>query len=232
MNELNFTLKNTAKVALAALLFVAFGTSVSAQKNIHFGLKAVPGLYWVKSSTDGAQSDGAGFGFGYGAMLEFGLTENYYIVTGVDIVSASTKLKQDFITPTNTVVYQGQSTIQYLQVPLFLKLKTQSIGAIKYFGQFGLGTGFALNAKNKYDVITTDNTGTKTVSTSDSNKDEVFFLREALLIGLGLEYNLAGSTSIVAGVTYDNGFTPVLKDKSTNAKLTSKGITLTVGILF
>ncbi len=240
MNLLNSTITKTVKLAFLFLLVMATGVSTMAQKNINFGLKAAPGIFWLKSSDDTTKGDGSKFGFGYGAMLEFGLTDNYYLVTGVDLVTIGAKTKYEATFGTYKVSSTSQSTIQYLQIPLFLKMKTKEIGMMKYFGQFGLGTGFALSSKNKYESTTTTTTTTGTVVTtsnsSDTKKDEIFFLREALLIGAGFEYNISGSTSLVVGVTYDNGFTPVLRNKNASGKenpsLRSKGVILTVGILF
>lgn len=236
MNLSNYTITKTVQLAFVFLLVMATGVSTMAQKNINFGLKAAPGIFWLKSSDDTTKGDGSKFGFGYGAMLEFGLTDNYYLVTGVDLVTIGAKTKYEASLGTSKINSTSESTIQYLQIPLFLKMKTKEVGMMKYFGQFGLGTGFALSSKNKSETTTTTGTVVTTSNSSDTKKDEIFFLREALLIGAGFEYNISGSTSLVVGVTYDNGFTPVLRNKNASGKenpsLRSKGIILTVGILF
>ncbi|MBI2271878.1 MAG: PorT family protein [Bacteroidetes bacterium] len=232
MNRSNTKINKIVKLALAVLLAITIGNQMTAQKNIHFGLKVVPGVYWLSSTEDSTKNDGTRFGFGYGAMLEFGLTDNYYLVTGVDMVAAGAKSITDIKAGTLTGTSASNFNIQYLQIPLFLKMKTKEIGMIKYFGQFGLGTGFALSVKNSW----TTTIGTTVTTGSDTKKDNIFPLRESLLIGLGLEFNIAGSTSIVAGATFDNGFTPLLKKEDSNGKelpsLKSKGVTFTVGVLF
>ena len=73
-------------------------------------------------------------------------------------------------------------------------------------------------------------------------KQDVGLFRVALNIGLGVEYGLVGSTVLVAGVNYSNGFTNTLKKNSpdlrsgTNAAITQKAtsnfISLTVGVIF
>ncbi|MCC6601038.1 MAG: hypothetical protein IT223_10245, partial [Crocinitomicaceae bacterium] len=37
-------------------------------------------------------------------------------------------------------------------------------------------------------------------------KDDTRLFRTSLIMALGIEYNLSGSTSLVAGVTFNNGF--------------------------
>jgi hypothetical protein len=41
--------------------------------------------------------------------------------------------------------------------------------------------------------------------------DDIALFRTSLIAGLGIEYNISGNTSIVAGVIYNNGFGDVLK---------------------
>lgn len=232
MNRSNTKINKTVKLAFAVLLATTLATQMLAQKNIHFGLKVVPGVYWLSSTEDSTKNDGTRFGFGYGAMLEFGLTDNYYLVTGLDMVAAGAKSITDIKAGTIAGTSASNFNIQYLQIPLFLKMKTKEIGMIRYFGQFGLGSGFALSVKNSW----TTTIGTTVTTGSDTKKDNIFPLRESLLIGLGLEFNIAGSTSVVAGATFDNGFTPLLKKEDSNGKslpsLKSKGITFTIGVLF
>lgn len=232
MNVLNTSIYKSTKIIFAVLILTVFSKGIKAQKNIHFGLKVVPGIYWLTSADDSTKNGGSLFGFGYGAMLEFGLTDNYYIVTGLDIVAAGAKAKQEVTAGTLKASTVSTMNIQYLQLPVFLKMKTNAIGMIKYFGQFGLGTGIALSAKNSWETTI----GSTVTKGSDTKKDNLFPLRESLLIGAGLEYNLSGNTSIVTSVAFDNGFTNILKEKNssgkTNPVLKSKGITLTVGILF
>ena len=37
--------------------------------------------------------------------------------------------------------------------------------------------------------------------------------KASLIVGAGLEFNFSGNTSAMIGVTYNNGFTNILKDK-------------------
>lgn len=232
-------MNTTFKNIFTTLLLIVFAFTINAQdKNFHFGLKGNGGFYWLKSNDDTTKGNGSKFGAGYGLMLEFGFTPNYYLLTGLEVQDMGARSKADIKTSVYTSLTTSSSSVRYLEVPLLLKMKTKEIGMMKYFGQFGLKTGFALSAKNSSTNVTTFGNVATTTSSSDTKKDDIFPLREALLIGLGAEYNLSGNTSIVFSACYDNGFTPLLNKKNhavssiTNPKLFSKGIVISLGVIF
>jgi hypothetical protein len=120
--------------------------------------------------------------------------------------------------------------LKYLEIPLTLKLRTNEIGYITYWAQVGVGLGFNIKAKGddeidhkKIDVSTNetsvwedagarvvDLTGDNAIKENDISKDINLF-RTSLIVGGGIEYNLSGDASLVAGVVFNNGFNNVLK---------------------
>jgi hypothetical protein len=150
------------------------------------------------------------------------------------------------------LINERKYTITYVTLPLTLKLRTKEIGSLKYFGMFGVNSSFRVAAKATDEVqklsTTTGNwLSPETISKSDIKKDVNLF-NEALNMGLGVEWNLSGSTSLVIGANYLLGFTNVVKKESdylnkytesgpaygTSLKqsLKANSIALTVGILF
>jgi hypothetical protein len=243
MKVINTNIRKHVKWNLAALLsvFLGFGTfAQQKERNIHIALIATPGIYWL-SSTAPASNHGAKFGFGYGANIEFGLTETIYFITGLEVNAAGANYKStDSVASMKSGrvfnTYTGNENIQYLKIPLFFKMKTKEIGMLKYFGQIGLGSGIAISNRMSW---TNSATGTALASSGTNEKTaDLNLIRESLLIGAGMEYNLSGSTSLVGSIMFDNGFTPVLPGNgitpsgNPNPVLYSKGITLTIGILF
>lgn len=204
--------------------------ATSTTKKFNFGLKAAPGIGWFKPESSKQTSDGAKFNFGYGIMTEFNFTDNYCFATGLEVNHVKGATRQ-------TIAFGEVSStlkIQYLTLPLTLKMKTKEIGAMKYFGQFGVGNSFAL--KSKADVRTNFSGNVTTYNNVDADSS-VAMIRESLLIGLGAEYNLVGSTSAVFSVMYDNGFTNLNSKEARRSlsypgKLSSKAIIVTLGILF
>ena len=142
----------------------------------------------------------------------------------------------------------------YLTIPLTLKMQTQEIGMMTYFGQFGLNNSFRLKAKADDNVIhiATDNI-TEQEATTLTNLDiaqDMNVYYAALNVGAGAEMNLVGSTSLTFGLNFLYGLSPVVKSSSDyirhqmnnltgigqadpfTQKITSRAVQLTIGILF
>ena len=250
------------KILLIPVVFVLLITSKTliAQDSgnshmFHFGLKAAPALCWLAPSNKKFTDISSRFGFGYGLMTEFGFSKNYAFSTGLEILNSGGKigfpkspdstfytvLNQD-VTPNRNdtfLLVQRTYKLQYINVPLLLKLKTNQIGSMTYFGQFGFDVSFKWKATSDDDVISK---GIESTLNDVTISKDINFIRLALNVGLGAEYNLAGSTSLVFSVIYNNGFTNTLRnpskmlfDKKFSAlaqKAVSNYVALTVGVLF
>ncbi len=175
-------------------------------------------------------------------MAEFALSDNYALATGFDIAYCGGKLKypsSQSINDTNLTAYgvlHRKYGCKYIEIPLALKMKTKEIGYITYFGEFGIGTGFNLNAKANDEFIITGVAGSITNDGKDV-KEDVSFFRESLILSLGIEYSLGGSTSLILGATFNNGFTDILTgknaiDTSIKEKAISNYLEINVGVIF
>lgn len=201
-------------------------------KNFHFGLNVMPGLYWLKANSSNNASNNSSFGFGYGVNLEFYFTQNYGFVTGLEVTSFGAKYTN---TETNSNILLDSTTahdykLQYLEIPLGFKFKTQAIGLMKYFGVVGLNPGIRLKATDDYTVTIPSGSNYSYSKNNVSINSETSIVRLAFTIGAGFEYNMAGTTSLQVAVNYDNGFLNINSDSKSS--ILSKGVTLTVGILF
>lgn len=187
-----------------------------------------PGLAWMKPDSKFITNEGNVFRFGFGLMVDKHFTENYAIGTGLEVSRFGGKLSfketgrvggQDLVWQTNR-----EYDLRYVEIPLTLKLRTNEIGYITYWGQFGVVAGLNIRAKSNdeidYELVkytTETSTGWQktdlpSVSSEDNDiKDDIQIFRVGLLIAGGIEYGLSGNTSLVAGVTYNNGFTNTLK---------------------
>jgi len=65
---------------------------------------------------------------------------------------------------------------------------------------------------------------------NENISDEVKLFTLGYFIGAGIEYSIAGSTAIVVGITYTNGFIDITPDS--NNKVTLSNFALRLGILF
>jgi hypothetical protein len=172
--------------------------------------------------------------------------------TGYDAYTSTTQTRYEPF-----LINERKYMITYITLPITLKLRTKEIGALTYFGQFGVNSSFRIAAKATDQIqrpsATTSGWGTpETISKSDVKKDVSLF-NEALNVGLGVEYNISGTTSLVIGANYLLGFTNVVKSKSDYLRKTtydstgypnppegtelkqslkSNSIALTIGVLF
>lgn len=196
-----------AKISLFVLAFVvAVSSIVNAQSDndskFNFGLKLSPTLAWFKAG-EGVKSDGAKIGFAYGLIADINFAKNYCFETGIDVTYRGGKFKDDI-----------SLTLQYVELPITLKLKTNEIGYMTYFGRVGFAPGVNIRT-----------TGDDNLKKSDINPVNV-----ALIVGLGAQYSLGGKTALLFGLTFNNGFTDVIEAK--NFKATSNFIALDLGIMF
>jgi len=200
------------------------------EKAFRFGFHVAPNIGWLKPDAKGYSSDGPVMGFTWGLIGDFSLTENYFISSGFNLTFNNGKLKYPYAHDT---VLNRKYNIKSLEIPLVLKIKTNEFGKFRYFGKIGLGTSFRLSAKGKDEYTS----GSVTMKETNNIDSDVRLLRESLIVGAGAEYSLTEDMSAFVGITFDNGFTNILKGKNTvNTSVDQYAITnyfeLNVGILF
>ena len=233
------------------LVFGMLITQLSfAQGEFRFGLKGSSNFGWVGGTSKNIVNDGTTVAFGYGIMGDYYFKPNYGI--SAEIMLSNIKSK---FTVTEPLVFNSvpgdtvndlryEYNIQYLDIPLTMKFRTKEIGDMTYFGQFGVSMGFALNAKTS--IVSTGlpkfisdqepteyrvNGAEGDAFTVNNFDDKVFLFRLPLIIGGGVEYKMAGSTSLQIGVRIANAFTDMfVKDKTAIAK--NNYVALSVGVLF
>lgn len=216
--------------------FAATGT-LNAQNDVtskfHFGLKASPTYSWLKPDGDGLGSDVGKIGISYGLITEFAISKNYAFATGLEITYRGgnyTNLSVDVDGSGNKRSASIKQNLQYVEIPLGLKLKTNEIGYIKYYGLFGLLPGVLVKAKKNVDY---DNASIIDIENS-GNQSKFYFFNVHLNVGAGIEYNLGGNTSFTAGLHYNNGLMDIYKGTKdeTPAQFRTDAIVLNLGILF
>ena len=222
-------------VVFASTTMMVLGQNSDFQK-FHFGLKASPTINWLRVDEEGWESDGSRIGMSYGLMTEFAITKNYAFATGLEINYRGGK----YVGPIIGIDGAGNQTIeeaiitqklQYVEIPLGLKLKTNEIGYITYYGLFGALPGFLVKAKQNVDFEK------PTIEDKENNGNQSMFyaINAHLNVGAGIEYNLGGNTSLTAGIHYNNGLLDIYKgpkDQDLSAQLRTDAIVLNIGIFF
>ncbi|MEX2595531.1 MAG: hypothetical protein WEC59_01280, partial [Salibacteraceae bacterium] len=105
--------------------------------------------------------------------------------------------------------------LQYLNVPLLLKMRTNEIGYMTYFGAIGFDLGIRTRAfaNNRYEW--------KQDNFIQEEKDlniqrEISLFRLAINLTVGGEFNLSGNTNAYVGIGWHNTFTNMFQNSPTN----------------
>lgn len=248
-------------------------TSLSAQtKPWKIALHVDPNVSWIKPDSKYITAGDNKLNFGFGVSIDKMFTDNYAIGTGFNVLNtggALTYYKYGATEDGARAISLLERTykLRYLEIPVTLKLRTKEIGYITYWAQVGVGLGVNIRSKSDETIDykkleyqdSTDNTTRWLDATSVTDQsiedediaDDISIFRAGLIVAGGIEYNLAGDASIVAGVCFNNAFTNILKGQgvaSTNnepefnlidnspkqfdLKGISNALSLQVGILF
>ncbi|MFM2206566.1 MAG: hypothetical protein RL213_541 [Bacteroidota bacterium] len=215
-----------------------------------FGMKATPALDWFRSDTKDVKNDGSLLRASYGFIANFRLSNNYFLCSGIDVNYKGGKLNKVSVNTvrvspndsTITTTYDMDLRTNYVELPISMLLKTNEIGYIKYFLQAGIAPG--INVRANYDgTVKTQTTSpgfTNTAVQEYEDEDiaaDINLFNLSMVLGAGIEYNLSGSTSLVAGITFSNGLIKVTDKKADNpvldgAKIAANMLGLSIGVLF
>ena len=207
--------KSTLTLTAAFLL----ATGIHAQdgvKPMRLGLEIAPNMGWISTDEKGVESDGNKTGYRFGLLGDFRMgSDNYFFSTGLFLNNLGAKVKVG----EDTSAISSEAKYQFVEVPITIKLKTNEIGYMTYFGQIGFDAGFRVAAKAKAGD-----------GEFEDISDTANMLRMALAVGGGLEYNFSGNTSLILGLKYSNAFTSINDGDGAKAKL--HYFAVTVGALF
>ncbi len=210
--------------------FLITTVAMAQEKEWKIALHVDPNVAWMKPDNKNIDAGAMKIKFGFGIMIDKMFTDNYAFGTGLNILNTGGTLTyfDRAIKENHSVVREVQRTynLKYLEIPLTLKLRTNEIGYITYWAQFGVGLGFNIKATGdnelKYvvqDFGTTDSSSwllsdfKKESTEDDIIKDDIRLFRTSLIIAAGIEYNLSGNAGILAGISFNNAFSNVLNSK-------------------
>jgi len=202
--------KTTIRIAL--FIFLLSSIEGYAQgSSVRLGLKIAPAISWMNPNENNYKYNGATAAVSFGFISEFHFTERYAISTGFNFSFLGGNLQYPYAKSPDTGTMSRKYSFRYLEIPLMIKMKTREYGSFSFYGQIGFGTDFLLRTKVTDDFLT-QNHGT----ISDKiNTNETSLIREAILVGLGTEYKIDESLSLLIGLSYSNSLNNVLQGKNT-----------------
>lgn len=219
---LNFTKRLFAPVVLIAGMILSntavgqdyynhSGSSRFDQDNFQLGLSINPNIGWLRYNDDGYDGSSK-MGFSYGLIADLGFARNYYFSTGLLINSIDSKLTD----PSGNEY--DLMRLQYVDIPLTIKLKSAENDLGRFYGQFGFTTGVKVSDKQRLVGETKKN---------EIPKTDVF--RLGLQIGGGAEWKLNDNLSVLTGLTFNNGFTRAVNNAG---KPKTSFVALNLGLFF
>lgn len=195
------------RTLLALLLLGSINLFAQDASQVRLGLTAHPNFGFLK--VENGKGNGLSTGFSYGLISDFEFAENYCFATGLTVTTingtGSIINYAPYHTGATNADYDVKFKMQYLEIPLSVKLKTDENNDMKWYGQFGLTTDFRIGAKQDVEQ------GNTTLRDDEKATDNTKFFRAGMIIGGGVEYRLSGKTSLLGGLTYNNGLTNIAK---------------------
>lgn len=219
--------KPIMKKLLPLFMLLLLFLSVQAQEqNIRFGFQLSPTIGWLSTNDNLINANGPNLGLKLGMTGDVYFQENYAITSGIGFYfnAGGTLFFEESVDSLNiwTEVdipnfegpYRGGTdfkySLQFVEIPIGLKLRTREFGYIRYYLQPEMTIGFRTQARGQVENVTEIDPDEKYDISSATN-----ILNLSWGIGGGIEYNISTTTSLVGGLAFQSGFADVTRDRNT-----------------
>ncbi len=243
-------LKSIAYKGFFALLIITSLEANAQDQRFRVGMKFSGNLSWFSPVSKNIDRVGTTLGYSYGLMGDYNFQKYYALSAELLFTEIGGSMqhrdllmsKNDSSTVKNHSDVRYDYRLKYVQLPISIKFKTKEFGYWTYWAQFGTSPSFLTTAiadiSGKTVESAFDDPTNIRVNKKENDdyhftnfEDKVFLLRMPLMIGAGVEYKLAGNTSLYGGIRVDNDFINTFNaDDATNAK--SRFVSLNVGVFF
>lgn len=207
---------------LACMLVAITGWS---QNDLRFGFQMSPTLSRITTDNNRINPNGPNLGLKLGMIGEYNFRENYSFSTGIgfhfnaggtilyeDILDTISIWREADIPGSN--IYPGGTnfkySMQYVEIPLGLKLRTREFGYLRYFLEPQVQLGFRTQARG----VIKNATGVDAEEKFNISSAVNLFNLSWGLSG-GIEYGVSDNTALVAGFGFQSGFADISKNKGT-----------------
>ncbi|SRR6056297_350457 len=241
-------MKHQLFIVIISLIFA--GGPLMAQdsfKNIRFGPEVSPQISWMYTNNNQINSAGNNFGLKLGLMGEYYFTENYALTGGLGLafntggtlnhdIGGQLLGRSELSMPNLNTLDDGAEikySMQFVELPIGLKMKTRQFGYISYYAHLPVFT-LSILTRSRGDIMASNASATN----ENISRDTRFF-NFSWGFGGGAEYSVSPETSLVFGLYYQQSMIDITRDKGTlrtGEEEDSKGsfgiITLRLGVLF
>jgi len=208
---------------IASLITILFltGSIAFGQSPFRFGFQLSPNFTWISTNDNRINGNGSNLGLKLGMIGEryFNNSDRYALMFGLGFAFnqggtlkhdqggnlwAESDLSDDLRTlPDGVNLKYG---IQFVEIPIGLKMRTQEFGYLRYFAEPAFTLGIRTQARGSINAE-------GGIDAEDLDiKDDVGFLNLSWGIGAGVEYNIGESTTLVGGLFFQSGFIDITDD--------------------
>lgn len=218
------------KIVIVTGILCLFIQAVQAQvefEDVRFGFQLSPTFSWMNADVTTINSTGANLGIKLGMTGEYYFRENYALTGGIGFAFNSggallfdnpgiywneTDLPPalDTISGTNTKL---RYNLQYVEIPIGLKLRTNEFGYVRYFLEPAITIG--INSKARGELSGPDSNLAQEDEKYDIRR-EVNALNLSWGMSAGLEYAISQGLSLIGGLGFQSGFTDATTDSNGN----------------
>lgn len=218
------------RILVLLFLVCTFAAFAQEQQTFRLGFKVSPQLTWMNSSSQEISNEDTKLGISYGLTTDFFLGSDKYILS-TGFLMSSFRNKMGINTDT-TYTLGGTSftglnyfdcNLQFIEIPLAVKLRTGEFNRFVYYGEFGASTYF--NVKSQ---ATSDDE----VIVNKNINEQVKLFTMAMRIGVGAEYDLGSGNSMTLGIQYQNGFINMLDIDNIDDHVSLNNFRFVVGMNF
>ena len=214
---------------LVTVMLLGAILSLQGQGQTKFSVHVDPQFAWFGSDDESVEPAGSIFNLQFGLQMDRYFEQNYAFHLGIGINNLGGNL---FYTDSTSFVSKGDTifsapgtsmkhNLQYLDIPLGLKFKTEELGYATFFLQLGFNPMININASSTSDDASFDD---------ENIRENIHVFNLGYHAGIGVEYRLGGSTAAIGGLRWTSGLTDVTNNDGAN--ITTKSISIHLGILF
>lgn len=190
------------------LTVAALAIAPAAFAQVEIGLKVSPSITYLRPDSPSGtsfSSENSKLSFGGGVFMDYFFGENYAFNTGLFLTGKGGTLSYNDRTATGTTSVRVEQKIgmQYLELPLTIKLFTNEVAPDTrvYFqvgGSLAVPVQVRINGEKYYTDLYDNNNQTKAGK-------HVLDIDANIIGGAGVEYQLGQSTKLLAGISYHHG---------------------------
>jgi len=217
------------RILLNILFLFALLTASAQTTPMRFNVHVDPQAVWFNSDENEVDPDGSIIHINAGLNMDYFFAANYAFTLGIGINNIGGNLlyadSTIFLSKGDSLWLEPNQSaklnLQYIDIPIGLKLKTEEMGYATYFLQVGFNPMFRLNAKATSDEASFD---------KEDVSESIILFNLGYHVGIGVEYKLGGSTALIGGLRWTGGLTDVTDNDRANVK--TNALSIHLGVLF